>query len=251
MDTRLLDEGRRDADLLRHPRRREVRALVRRPDRQGDAARGQAAEPDEAQAIYDGQPARVGCTIRMFAFGNIDVEFLQPGPEKSAWRDLLEEKGPGCHHIAFRTRNLTKRNAYLEEQGPPPAAAGRVRRRPRALRLLRHRPRPRRDDRAAGVRQGQGAAERRPPNDLPRRLPAVFVAQLPAARGAAARAAGDGLRRDRAVAAGLRGRPRRLSAAPLDDGRDADLRLSHAARRACRRARPLGRDRRGRWAPRC
>ena len=53
----------------------------------------------------------------MFKFGNIDVEFLQPGPEKSAWRDLLEDKGPGCHHIAFRTRNLTRRNAYLEDKG--------------------------------------------------------------------------------------------------------------------------------------
>jgi catechol 2,3-dioxygenase-like lactoylglutathione lyase family enzyme len=80
-------------------------------------AEGRAADPDEAQAIYDGQPARVGCTIRMFEFGNIDVEFLQPGPEKSAWRDLLEAKGPGCHHIAFRTRNLTRRNAYLEDKG--------------------------------------------------------------------------------------------------------------------------------------
>jgi catechol 2,3-dioxygenase-like lactoylglutathione lyase family enzyme len=80
-------------------------------------AEGRAADPDEAQAIYDGQPARVGCTIRMFEFGNIDVEFLQPGPEQSAWRDLLEAKGPGCHHIAFRTRNLTRRNAYLEDKG--------------------------------------------------------------------------------------------------------------------------------------
>ncbi len=78
---------------------------------------GKAADPDEAQAIYDGQPARVGCRIMMFEFGNIDVEFLEPGPEKSAWRDLLEARGPGCHHIAFRTRNLTKRNAYLEEKG--------------------------------------------------------------------------------------------------------------------------------------
>jgi hypothetical protein len=59
----------------------------------------------------------VGCKIRMFKFGNIDVEFLEPGPEKSAWRDLLEEKGPGCHHIAFRTRNLTGRGAYLESKG--------------------------------------------------------------------------------------------------------------------------------------
>ena len=55
---------------------------------------GKAAEPDEAQAVYKGSPARVGCTLAVYQFGNIDVEFLQPGPEKSAWRDLLEEKGP-------------------------------------------------------------------------------------------------------------------------------------------------------------
>ncbi|MBY5427348.1 VOC family protein [Rhizobium leguminosarum] len=78
---------------------------------------GKAAEPDEAQAIYNGKPAEVGCRIIMFKFGNIDVEFLQPGPEKSAWRDLLEEKGPGCHHIAFKTKNLTERNRYLEDKG--------------------------------------------------------------------------------------------------------------------------------------
>lgn len=78
---------------------------------------GGAADPKEAKAIYNGEPSAVGCKIRMFAFGNIDVEFLEPGPEKSAWRDLLEEKGPGCHHIAFRTHNLTKRNDYLEGKG--------------------------------------------------------------------------------------------------------------------------------------
>lgn len=78
---------------------------------------GKAAEPEEAKAIYNGRPAEVGCKIIMFKFGNIDFEFLEPGPEKSAWRDLLEERGPGCHHIAFRTRNLTKRDAYLEGKG--------------------------------------------------------------------------------------------------------------------------------------
>lgn len=80
-------------------------------------AEGRAAEPAEAQAIYDGMPAKVGCRIIMFTFGNIDVEFLQPGPEKSAWRDLLEQRGPGCHHIAFKTRNLTNRHGYLEGKG--------------------------------------------------------------------------------------------------------------------------------------
>ncbi len=78
---------------------------------------GKAADPERAQAIYRGQPAAVGCRIIMFKFGNIDFEFLQPGPEKSAWRDILEQKGPGFHHFAFRTRNLSKRNAYLEGKG--------------------------------------------------------------------------------------------------------------------------------------
>ena len=78
---------------------------------------GKAAEPDEAQAIYKDKPADVGCRIMMFKFGNIDVEFLEPGPERSAWRDLLEAKGPGVHHIAFKTRNMTERGKYLTGKG--------------------------------------------------------------------------------------------------------------------------------------
>ncbi len=78
---------------------------------------GKAAEPDEAKAVYLGMPASVGCRLAIFQFSNIDVEFLEPGPEKSAWRDLLEEKGPGVHHIAFKTRNMTARGAYLTGKG--------------------------------------------------------------------------------------------------------------------------------------
>ncbi len=78
---------------------------------------GKAADPDEAQAVYDGRPATVSARLAMFKFNNIDVEFLEPGPEKSAWRDVLEAKGPGCHHIAFRTRNMTRRTGFFESHG--------------------------------------------------------------------------------------------------------------------------------------
>jgi methylmalonyl-CoA/ethylmalonyl-CoA epimerase len=76
-----------------------------------------SADPDKAQATYMGEPANITCKIMMFHFGNIDLEFLEPGPQKSAWRDLLEERGPGCHHLAFKTRNLTKRHEFLESKG--------------------------------------------------------------------------------------------------------------------------------------
>lgn len=76
-----------------------------------------AADPQKASADYRGQPASVTCRIMMFHFGNIDLEFLEPGPEPSVWRELLEHKGPGCHHIAFRTRNMTQQGNTLEAHG--------------------------------------------------------------------------------------------------------------------------------------
>jgi hypothetical protein len=76
-----------------------------------------AADPDKAKAVYGGRPARVGCRIMMFNFVNIDLEFIEPGPEPSAWRDHLERKGPSFHHLAFKTRNLTRDTASLELEG--------------------------------------------------------------------------------------------------------------------------------------
>ena len=117
MDTRLLDEDRvMQICFVTHDLEKSARwfaDLTGKPMPKVSVA----ASPDTAQAIYHGQPAAVGCRLMMFEFGNIDVEFLEPGPEKSAWRDLLDQKGPGCHHIAFKTRNLTARNAYLESKG--------------------------------------------------------------------------------------------------------------------------------------
>ena len=55
---------------------------------------GKAAEPDEAQAIYHGKPAAVGCKIRMFAFGNIDVEFLRARPRKERLARPAGGEGP-------------------------------------------------------------------------------------------------------------------------------------------------------------
>ena len=78
---------------------------------------GGTAPHDEGAARYMGEPAEVSARLALFRFSNIDVEFLEPGPEKSAWRDVLEQKGPGCHHIAFRTRNMKKRTAYFEQKG--------------------------------------------------------------------------------------------------------------------------------------
>ncbi len=117
MDSRLLDEDRvMQICFVTHDLEKSARWFADLTGKPMPKV-GVAASPETAKAIYHGKPASVGCRLMMFEFGNIDVEFLQPGPEPSAWRDLLEQKGPGCHHIAFKTRNLTARNAYLEGKG--------------------------------------------------------------------------------------------------------------------------------------
>jgi len=83
-----------------------------------------SADAETAKARYKGEPAVVSCKTKIFSFDNIDIEILEPGPEKSAWRDVLEEKGPCVHHIAIRTRNMTKRSAYLEGNGQAKLQSG-------------------------------------------------------------------------------------------------------------------------------
>ena len=80
---------------------------------------GGSAAPEVAQATYKGESAIITFRLALFSFGNIDLEFLEPGPEPSTWRDQLNEKGPGFHHCAIRTPDMKKRREDLESKGLP------------------------------------------------------------------------------------------------------------------------------------
>lgn len=71
-------------------------------------------DPD---AVYNGKGGVFTCRIRFIELGSITIEIIEPGPEKSAWRDVLEMKGPGFHHMGIKTRNLEKHRAFLEGKG--------------------------------------------------------------------------------------------------------------------------------------
>ena len=71
----------------------------------------------EPNALYKGQGGAFTCRIRFIELGAMAIEIIEPGPEKSAWRDVLEARGPGFHHMGIKTRNLTEQRAYLEGRG--------------------------------------------------------------------------------------------------------------------------------------
>ena len=71
----------------------------------------------DPNALYKGKSGAFTCRIRFIELGAMSIEIIEPGPEKSAWRDVLEARGPGFHHVGIKTRNLAKHRAYLEERG--------------------------------------------------------------------------------------------------------------------------------------
>lgn len=59
------------------------------------------------QTTYKGEAAPSAyCWMAFFQVGpGLQLELIQPNEEPSTWRNFLEEKGEGIHHIAFQVEN--------------------------------------------------------------------------------------------------------------------------------------------------
>ena len=66
-----------------------------------------AGDPEIIRTQYMGEPAPLSnCYLSFLPVGeNISIELIQPNDEPSVWRDVLNEKGEGFHHIAFTVKN--------------------------------------------------------------------------------------------------------------------------------------------------
>ena len=72
------------------------------------------------QTEYRGQPApEAQCYMAFFYFGNLQVEFIQPNDAPSAWREFLETKGEGMHHLAFKAKGMKKDIQNFDDFGYP------------------------------------------------------------------------------------------------------------------------------------
>ena len=56
---------------------------------------------------FKGEPApNAYCWMAFFNVGpGLQLELIQPNDEPSTWRNYLEEKGEGIHHIAFQVKD--------------------------------------------------------------------------------------------------------------------------------------------------
>lgn len=85
-------------------------------------AAGDAKNPTE----YRGNPSTATAKLVFMNLDNLQVELIEPiGDVPSSWREHLDSKGEGVHHIAFAVQGMGE--AYLEkyaEAGYPCAQHG-------------------------------------------------------------------------------------------------------------------------------
>jgi methylmalonyl-CoA/ethylmalonyl-CoA epimerase len=72
---------------------------------------------EKAHTIYLGRPTPAQAKLAFIELPNITLELIEPVGGPSTWRDFLEKKGEGVHHIAFEVKDLDARLAELEAKG--------------------------------------------------------------------------------------------------------------------------------------
>lgn len=75
------------------------------------------------QAIFRGKPTKARAKLAFIKVGElINIEIIEPDHEPSTWREDLDSKGEGMHHIAFVMKDLDDmdaRVATLSKRGMP------------------------------------------------------------------------------------------------------------------------------------
>ena len=72
---------------------------------------------DKAQTRFLGGSTPARAKLAFMRFGSLDIELIEPDTEPSTWREFLDTRGEGVHHIAFEVDGMKRRVEDLEAHG--------------------------------------------------------------------------------------------------------------------------------------
>ena len=75
------------------------------------------APEEETHIRYRGESTNGRAKLAFFRTGQVSLELIQPVGGPSTWREFLDERGEGIHHIAFHIKGMDDVLVRLEGQG--------------------------------------------------------------------------------------------------------------------------------------
>lgn len=75
--------------------------------------------PEETHIQYRGKPTGTRAKICVFQMGPIVLELTEPDGEPSSWKEFLNTKGEGVHHIGFVVQDREAALNFLDQNGIP------------------------------------------------------------------------------------------------------------------------------------
>jgi 4-hydroxyphenylpyruvate dioxygenase-like putative hemolysin len=69
----------------------------------------------EAQTRFNESPTMAQARLAFFELENITIELIEPAGGPSTWKEFLDTRGSGIHHIAFNVKSMEKSMKILEE----------------------------------------------------------------------------------------------------------------------------------------
>lgn len=76
-------------------------------------------------ATYHGLPAELNMKVAFRNFDAFQLEVVQPGEGQSIYKDFLEERGPGLHHIRITDERLELIEEAFSRKGIQKISSGR------------------------------------------------------------------------------------------------------------------------------
>jgi methylmalonyl-CoA/ethylmalonyl-CoA epimerase len=70
---------------------------------------------DKTHTEYNNSPTGAQAKLAFFDLKNISVELIEPVTGPSTWKEFLDTKGPGIHHIAFKVKKMEENIDFLQE----------------------------------------------------------------------------------------------------------------------------------------
>jgi len=78
----------------------------------------------EAHTRFRGKPTKTRAKLAVLAMGPVVLELTEPDGEPSSWKELLERRGEGVHHLGFMVDDLPATLSFLATKGIPERHSG-------------------------------------------------------------------------------------------------------------------------------